>query len=237
MQKYTIYTLSDSATGKPFYVGSTTNPLNIRLNIHVWCAKNRPVGTVYKVMNSLGSKPIIDALEVFDEISNLDARKVELFWINQLRHWGFQIVNDQKPHNDKAKYSLITISDEERQLLETNWKYLALVSSKVNYGISNRQIQGALRTKKCDQITYRRIRAFIERIKNLDTTRVVTRHRVQMIILKPEEVDRIRRRIPYLKSKQKCELTGIYEHTLIRSVETGIIRFDKYDMLAPIICP
>lgn len=85
MQNYIIYQLINSETLTPFYVGVTKKTLAERLSVHMWCAKNRPYGDISSYINSMSSKPVINALEILKNVSFEEARIREMYWLNDLK--------------------------------------------------------------------------------------------------------------------------------------------------------
>lgn len=95
-----IYTLSDPFTGNVRYVGQSVKPKN-RLRRHLLDA---PFKRTHKECWIYGllqreAKPIIDILDI-GNIENIDA--LEIYWIEQLRQWGFPLVNIE-PGGQKSK--------------------------------------------------------------------------------------------------------------------------------------
>lgn len=87
----TIYTLSCPIIGDIRYVGATSKPLKTRLNGHVKdCQKynTKRAKWVLSILND-GLMPIIEPLEETKDNWEL----AEMFWISQLRAWGFDLTN------------------------------------------------------------------------------------------------------------------------------------------------
>lgn len=92
MSKVKIYTLSDPITLEVRYVGKTVQGLEKRLNQHLLDSKK------FKNLNSnwlkslkrKSLKPIIEELDEVDESKWIEA---EIYWIAQLKAWGFNLNN------------------------------------------------------------------------------------------------------------------------------------------------
>jgi len=93
-QKYYIYTLSDPIDGEVKYVGKTKNLKN-RFWAHnspyslkdSWTSKNKWL----LWLKNQELKPMIDVLDESDA-DNID--NLEIYWIGQLKQWGFKLKND-----------------------------------------------------------------------------------------------------------------------------------------------
>jgi len=87
----TIYTLSCPFSGAIKYVGKTVKPLNKRLGDHIGDVKrtvNKRTNWVKSILRR-GEKPIIEGIEtVYDGWQD-----AEIYWIAQLRAWGFSLKN------------------------------------------------------------------------------------------------------------------------------------------------
>ena len=95
MKEYYIYTLTCPIHNTIRYVGFTLNT-DARLKSH---CLNIDGGSAYKIiwikkLNKLKLKPII---EVIDCVSKENSYLSEIYWINQLREWGFKLYNHK--HN------------------------------------------------------------------------------------------------------------------------------------------
>lgn len=93
-QKYYIYTLSDPTTGEVKYVGKTKNmkerlirhmePSNLK---NAWTSKTKWI----LWLKAQGLKPMIEILDEGDA-ENIDA--LEIYWISQLKQWGYKLKNN-----------------------------------------------------------------------------------------------------------------------------------------------
>jgi len=90
----TIYTLTDPRDNLVKYVGKTKSTLKKRLQSHESDARTRKVRNLninwIKNLLDNGLHPIIEELE---SVSEFEWEQAEIFWINQIRVWGFQIKN------------------------------------------------------------------------------------------------------------------------------------------------
>ena len=87
-----IYTLSDPRDSQIRYVGKADN-LDSRLYRHIYYAgkeKSHKANWI-KGLKDSGLKPI---MEILEEIPESDWGKAECYWIDQMRAWGFNLVND-----------------------------------------------------------------------------------------------------------------------------------------------
>jgi len=103
--KYKIYTISDK--GDIFYVGITQNSLMTRMLDHITNSKNKNDVKSIKIMGMLknGNTPEIDILELVDK-DNIHAFDYEQYWIEQLKSWGFNLLNNVVSRGKKAKIKI-----------------------------------------------------------------------------------------------------------------------------------
>ena len=89
-----IYTLTDPRDGLIKYVGKTKNSLIRRLQCHESDARSRktrnPNINWIKSLLSDGFHPIIEEIEKVDDA---EWEHSEMFWIGQLKAWGFELKN------------------------------------------------------------------------------------------------------------------------------------------------
>jgi len=95
-QQYYIYTLSDPTTGDVKYVGKTKDtkdrirrhmePSNLK---NAWTSKTKWI----LWLKNQGLKPEIEILDEGDA-DNID--DLEIYWIEQLKQWGYKLKNDTK---------------------------------------------------------------------------------------------------------------------------------------------
>lgn len=94
--KKKVYTLTNPITGMVFYVGLTKLPLKVRLLGHISSCKtlkSEKDKIVFEIV-SLNKKPKIETIEAFkSNTDNSVCLLAEKYWIEQLRSWGFQLVN------------------------------------------------------------------------------------------------------------------------------------------------
>lgn len=91
-----IYALQNPLTGKIFYVGATTLPLQERLQRHLGL---RSVPTV-RALKYKGISPIIGSLELC-EYDEGDIK--ERYWIDELRKRGYELDNRRSPIKSMKK--------------------------------------------------------------------------------------------------------------------------------------
>lgn len=88
-----IYTLSDSSTDEIRYVGKAKNPYK-RFEQHLREAKaNKYSSHKDNWIRILLSKNIEVKMEILDFIEDIDWKWLEIYWIAQLRNWGFKLTN------------------------------------------------------------------------------------------------------------------------------------------------
>jgi hypothetical protein len=92
--KTKIYTLSDPLTNEIRYVGKTYRDINIRYKEHISDAnKSRKCKTHnskwIKCLIKKETYPIIEELDVVDG----NGVQSEIYWISQMRAWGFNLNN------------------------------------------------------------------------------------------------------------------------------------------------
>lgn len=105
--KYTgyVYSLSCLKTKKIFYIGSCRWMLG-RLQQHLQAVK---LGK-YKVHRYIAENsitPVIEEIEYIEFEEKNDLKKVEMFWIEQFRQWGFSLQNvDNLVGSHKRRYNI-----------------------------------------------------------------------------------------------------------------------------------
>ena len=107
-----FYTLNHPVSGVPLYVGSTEDSITRESN-HRWAIKNS-TAPVYKYCRDNGIVPLFEVLEVAEVESKPQRLSVENYWIEQLRAWGFVLLNVVTHKNPFArldsKYETIKVS-------------------------------------------------------------------------------------------------------------------------------
>ena len=86
-----IYTLSDPESNAIRYVGKTIN-IDKRLSQHIAeskKSKNHKASWIKSLIN----KNITPKIEVIDEIDSEEWEWLEIYWIAQIKAWGFDLVN------------------------------------------------------------------------------------------------------------------------------------------------
>lgn len=91
--KYKIYTLEHPISKEIRYIGFTSMALNIRLNSHIYEARNTRINTKnscwIKSLLKKGLKPKIELLDEFND----NWQFWEQYWISQFKAWGFKLTN------------------------------------------------------------------------------------------------------------------------------------------------
>ena len=86
-----IYTLADPLSKEIRYVGLTTRSLKERFYQHCNAKSNSYKYNWIKKLKKKNLKPVIEILDTAENIEEL--RELEIYWIEQLKHWGFKLVN------------------------------------------------------------------------------------------------------------------------------------------------
>jgi len=95
----TIYTLEDPVTKDIKYVGITSDTLKSRLDGHIKSSKYRKrkavSGKERWILDLLekGLKPVIKELETLEDSFDFIQSYIEVYWIWQLKSWGFDLLN------------------------------------------------------------------------------------------------------------------------------------------------
>ncbi len=101
-KEYNIYTLTCPTTNNIFYVGRTNGKLKNRLTGHLKDNVNREKK---KVINEILEKDKLPIIESIDVCTKSDVYKLEIFWINLIKTWGFNLTNlvhiNRSYHNSK----------------------------------------------------------------------------------------------------------------------------------------
>lgn len=95
--RYSIYTLTNPITNEIFYVGKTID-LRVRFKAHLSLrtADSDFKNQIVEFILSSGKMPIIeelDYIEFTDKIDNQEVNRLEIYWINQMKQWGFNLCN------------------------------------------------------------------------------------------------------------------------------------------------
>jgi group I intron endonuclease len=106
-----IYTLSHPITKKVVYVGKTINTLETRLYGHIGDSK-RHNRKICKWISKLTSEGLIPLIEELDSSSEEDLARLEIFYIELFKAWGF----DLKNHTDGGE-GLIGFNHSEKSKL------------------------------------------------------------------------------------------------------------------------
>ena len=127
--KYYLYTLAHPNTNEIKYVGKTNN-IAKRYSNHLNDKSKSYKNSWIKSLLNEGLLPIIEILEEFD--NELDCYNAEIYWIEQLKIWGFNLTNLQiggiggnseslkLDRNPNAKISVETVLSIKNYLLNSN---------------------------------------------------------------------------------------------------------------------
>jgi len=92
MKKVIIYVLIDPRTNLIRYVGKTTN-VKKRLNKHLNESKHSTKSHKKAWINGLLKLDLLPLIEVIDEVPMDDWQFWEMYWISQMKTWGFNLTN------------------------------------------------------------------------------------------------------------------------------------------------
>jgi hypothetical protein len=109
-----VYTLSDQ-NGDIFYIGSTVS-LEVRLQYHISASPNGE-GSACEYIRNMTQWPTIESIEEITFFDISDLRKLEKYWIDQFRQWGFPLVNIVNNLNQSKKRKKASYESEEPLLL------------------------------------------------------------------------------------------------------------------------
>lgn len=228
-----IYTLTNPVGNILFYVGSTRVELHRRLSVHVWGARNRPLCSATRYISRLTLKPFIEELERFEAIDDDGLRMAELFWLRQLKSWGFPLVNDQRPFNDNEVTSK-EIDKADLEFLKSKMKYMQLVREETGMTIQLSLLTNAIKVGRCHKVTFFKIHSIIEQLRKYDYSRLQIRGKAIMYLLTEDEKKNLKA-IMNRGSKNINREYGLHRATLYRALNDGIIRQDKYKYLQDLI--
>lgn len=144
-----IYTLADESGVR--YVGKSDNPF-VRLRYHKKECKKLRTHKEKWLFSTISNGGIIK-LEILDEVSINDWISTEIYWIGQLKTWGFNLVNgtdwgEGSNGFKNKKHSLITIEkcrvaaktlvlSKEARLKISNSNRTRVISDKAKANMSN----------------------------------------------------------------------------------------------------
>jgi len=115
-----VYTLSCPIDNTIKYVGMTTNPLEYRLQGHLFNPTPNNKEWI-KSLKKQGLRPIIEMLEEIDG-EKKDLALAEKYWIGQLSTWGFVLTNSIKytkfEYAPKREIRILNPSDELLKAIE-----------------------------------------------------------------------------------------------------------------------
>lgn len=119
-QKYYIYTLSDPSDNEVKYVGKTKD-LKDRLRRHMgpsslkesWTKKN-------KWLKYLKNNNLIPIMEILDEGNSDNIDALEIYWIEQLKTWGYKLKNDTKGGKGCEYWTGKKLSDKHKMKTKMN---------------------------------------------------------------------------------------------------------------------
>ena len=111
--KVLIYTLSDPVSGEIKYVGQTSKTLSERMKTHLSDAKYKKANKRIDWINSLLKKDLKPIIDIIDEVVEEDWVFWEMYWIEQLKVWGFNLKNGTIG-GDGIKGYVYTEKDKEK---------------------------------------------------------------------------------------------------------------------------
>lgn len=118
----------------PFYVGRTKSP-KTRLASHLSFKRDQKI-PVLSVIDSI-------KFEVIEEVHKDDAANAESYWTNQLREWGFPVVNKNFLKNKPLKRKKDWICFTKDEIVKINMKRNVtdndIICKKI--GISNESLR------------------------------------------------------------------------------------------------
>lgn len=94
-----IYSLAHPITGEVRYVGVTSGTLSTRLAQHKWDAKNKMSHKCHWIKSVIAATNTMPHIELLEETSKTDWEWLEIYWIEQFRQWGFNLVNTSSGGN------------------------------------------------------------------------------------------------------------------------------------------
>lgn len=98
-----IYTISHPLTNEIVYVGCTSD-FDSRVRTHINSRNNNTNISIY--INSLRNNWLLPKIEILEEVDETFVFESELYWIRQLKCWGFNLLNCNKTKPPKkALYS------------------------------------------------------------------------------------------------------------------------------------
>lgn len=121
-----IYTLSHPTTKKVVYIGKTIHTLKDRLYGHIGDSK-RHNRKICKWINKLTSEGLLPLIEELDCSSEKDLARLEIFYIELFKSWGF----DLKNHTNGGE-GLIGFNHSEKSKLLMSMKRMGEKNSFYN---------------------------------------------------------------------------------------------------------
>jgi len=88
-----IYSLSDPITEQIRYIGKTNN-IKKRYNKHINESKKNTKSHKKAWINSLINKSLFPTIQVIDIVLEKEWKFWEIYWINQMKSWGFKLTNE-----------------------------------------------------------------------------------------------------------------------------------------------
>lgn len=158
--KYYLYTLSHPKTKEIRYIGKTNN-ISKRYSAHLNDKSKSHKNSWIKSLINNDLLPLIEILEEFDD--ELDCYSAEIYWIEQLKNWGFNLVNLQiggiggssdslkLDNNPNAKISVKEVLSIKDYLLNTGKSISEIaklhnctvgIINNIKYGIAWSEITG-----------------------------------------------------------------------------------------------
>lgn len=221
-----VYTLTNPVGNIIFYVGSTSIPLSARLSRHIYNARNMQSGSVGRYIGRLTLKPYIEAIECFDSISKKDLMASELFWIRQLKSWGFPLVNDGMPVEDR-KPKMLKLSTDDVSFLVDKKNYVQIIRAQCDVDIPENTLSYVIKRGHCTDTVYKKIQLLLSKLKELDYSKLVVGHRIVKVILSESQVKKLHSMMAANPEKTLREI-GICRDGMRESLKTHLMRYDKF---------
>jgi len=201
----TIYTLSDPETDQVRYVGKTIQPLLKRYSKHLSDPRiNHRTCWIKSIIN----KGLLPKIEIIDIVDAAGWEIMEIYWISQLKCWGFDLVNytvggdslNGYVHSEETKLKLSIKQTGKKYSLQSRKK---MSDSRRKYELENK-VEFNARYEKA-KLTNSQIPEDIKRNKYINAGREIKKAYSKM----PEE-QRIARGLAISRSKGSgCSLIDI----------------------------
>jgi group I intron endonuclease len=122
MEKVYIYSLSCPKTSKIRYVGKT-NDVDVRLYHHINKSLKKGKKTHNQCwINSLVKESHLPQLEILDVVPKDEWRFWEMYWISQVKQWGYDLTNSTEGGDGVDSNKGRVLSDEHKQKISDGIK-------------------------------------------------------------------------------------------------------------------